>query len=70
MATNLAIDNELLELALLVGGQKTKKATVTLALEEFIQRREAQKILALQGAIDYDRDYDYKAMRYRVHGGR
>ena len=68
MATNLAIDNNLLDIALQVGGLKTKKATVTLALEEFIRRRNAQKILDLRGTIVYDKDYDYKALRNRTGG--
>jgi hypothetical protein len=38
MATNLAIDNRLLEEARRIGGQKTKHATVTEALQEYIQR--------------------------------
>lgn len=65
MATNLAIDPELLERALAVGGEKTKKATVTRALEEFIARREQRKILELAGTIDWDSSYDYKASRTR-----
>ncbi len=65
MATNLSIDNELLKTALEVGGLKTKKDTVNLALEEFIQRRKADEIISLFGTIDYDGDYDYKKMRIR-----
>ena len=47
MATNLAIDPKLLETALAVGGEKTKKATVTKALTEFIARREQKRIAEL-----------------------
>ena len=47
MATNLAIDPELLNRALEVGGEKTKKATVTRALQEFIARREQERLLDL-----------------------
>ena len=65
MATNLSIDRELLETALAVGGLKTKKDTVNLALEEFIQRRKADEVISLFGIIDYDREYDYKKMRTR-----
>ncbi len=65
MATNLSIDRELLETALAVGGLKTKKDTVNLALEEFIQRRKADEVISLFGTIDYDREYDYKKMRTR-----
>ena len=40
MATNLAIDPALLERAVEVSGERTKKAVVTKALQEFIARRE------------------------------
>lgn len=63
MATNLAIDPELLEHALKVSGERTKKAAVTRALEEFIARREQAKILDLVGKLEWDEDYDYKADR-------
>ena len=65
MATNLSIDPELLDRALEVSGEKTKKAAVTKALEEFIQRREQKRILELFGKIDWDPTYDYKAARKR-----
>ncbi|MBT4836115.1 MAG: type II toxin-antitoxin system VapB family antitoxin, partial [Methylococcales bacterium] len=38
MATNLALDNSLLDLALQVGGYKSKKDTVNAALKEFIEK--------------------------------
>jgi Arc/MetJ family transcription regulator len=44
MATNLAIDPELLERALRVSGERTKKAAVTKALHEFIARREQRRV--------------------------
>ena len=44
---------------------KTKKDTVTLALKEFIQRREADQLIAAFGTVDFDEDYDYKAERIR-----
>ncbi|HMS74023.1 type II toxin-antitoxin system VapB family antitoxin [Gordonia sp. (in: high G+C Gram-positive bacteria)] len=65
MATNLAIDPELLEHALRVSGERTKKATVTLALQEFIARREQAAILDLFGTLDWDEGFDYKAERAR-----
>ena len=65
MATNLSIDTDLLETALKTGGLKTKKATVNLALKEFIQRRKNADILSLFGTIEYDADYDYKKARQR-----
>jgi Arc/MetJ family transcription regulator len=65
MATNLAIDDQLLRYALELGGFRSKKDTVNAALEEFIQRRKAEDLINLFGKIDYEVDYDYKAMRNR-----
>ena len=65
MATNLAIDDKLLIEAQSIGGHKTKKATVTEALDEYIQRRKQLRITSLFGKVDYDPDYDYKATRSR-----
>jgi hypothetical protein len=63
--TNLAIDDKLIENARRIGNHKTKKAVVTEALIEYIQRREQLKILGLFGTIDYDDDYNYKDQRKR-----
>jgi Arc/MetJ family transcription regulator len=63
MATNLAIDQELLNRALEVGGLKTKKDTVNLALREFINRRKQIEIINLFGKMTPDPDYDYKKGR-------
>ena len=65
MPTNLAIDDQLLEEARRIGGQRTKKATVTEALEEYIQRRKQAKILDLFGTVEFDPKYDYKKQRRR-----
>ena len=65
MATNLAIDPELLDKALEVGGEKTKKATVNRALQEFIARREQERLLELFGKFDWDDSFDYKRERSR-----
>jgi Arc/MetJ family transcription regulator len=65
MATNLAIDDRLLEEARKIGGLATKKATVTQALNEYIQRRKQAKILDLFGQVDLDSTYDYKRQRRR-----
>jgi Arc/MetJ family transcription regulator len=63
MATNLAIDDNLLDRALVIGGLKTKKDTVNLALDEFIQRRKRQEAVELFGKIEFDKSYDYKKSR-------
>ena len=65
MATNLALDPELIERALAVSGEKTKKAAVTKALQEFIARREQRKLIDLMGKLEWDKSYDYKADRSR-----
>ena len=65
MATNLSIDPELLDKALEIGGEKTKKATVTKALREFIARREQKKLMDLFGTLEWNDDFDYKHERCR-----
>lgn len=66
MATNLALDPELLERALAVSGQTTKKAAVTLALQEFIARREQLGLLDFVGTLEWDDSFDYKEGRTRA----
>ncbi len=65
MATNLALDPELLETAFRVSGEPTKRAAVTRALQEFIARREQQRVAELFGKLDWDDAFDYKAERTR-----
>ena len=65
MATNLAIDPNLIERALAVSGERTKKAAVTRALEEFIARRQQKELLTLTGKLEWDRGFDYKKFRSR-----
>ena len=65
MATNLAIDPDLLDRALAVSGERTKKAAVTKALQEFIARRQQKRVLDLMGKLEWDQSYDYKAERSR-----
>lgn len=63
MATNLAIDDNLLKRALRISRLKTKKETVTTALEEFIERREQKKIIKNLGTVSFREDWDYKKDR-------
>ena len=65
MATNLALDPDLIERAVKVSGERTKKAAVTRALEEFIARRGQRKLVELMGKLDWDESFDYKAERSR-----
>lgn len=63
MATNLALDDKLIEAAVQAGGHKTKKAAVTAALTEYVRSRRRRQILKWRGQVDYFDDYDYKALR-------
>ncbi|MCA4904458.1 MAG: type II toxin-antitoxin system VapB family antitoxin [bacterium] len=65
MATNLAIDPELLDRAVEVSGVRTKKAVVTMALQEFIARREQRRVVELMGKLEWNDAFDYKAERSR-----
>ena len=65
MATNLSLDPKLIERALEVSGEKTKKAAVTRALEEFIARRRQKSLVDLMGKLEWDRSFDYKKERSR-----
>ena len=63
MATNMDIEPDLLEEAMKLGGHRTKRAAVTEALREYVERRNQLRILELFGTVEYDEDYDYKAQR-------
>ena len=65
MATNLSIDPDLIEQALEVSGDRTKKAAVTKALQEFIARRRQKRLIDLFGKLEWDPSYDYKTERAR-----
>jgi Arc/MetJ family transcription regulator len=65
MATNLAIDDNLIEEARRVGNHKTKKEAVTTALSEYVAHRKRLEILSSFGTIDFDPKYDYKVERKR-----
>jgi len=65
MATNLALDDNLIEEARRAGGHKTKKEAVTAALAEYVKRRQQLGILKIFGALDFDPKYDAKAERRR-----
>ncbi|OFZ70622.1 MAG: antitoxin [Betaproteobacteria bacterium RBG_16_58_11] len=63
MATNLALDDELIETARKLGGHRSKREAVTQALEEYVQRIRQQEILDDFGTIDFDPRHDYKKQR-------
>ncbi len=63
MATNLAIDDWLIDEAKAIGKHRTHKGVVTEALQEYIQRRKQTEIINIFNKIDYDQDYNYKKQR-------
>ena len=65
MATNLAVSPDLLERALELSGKRTKTAAVTLALQEFIARREQRRLIELFDSLDWDPTFDHKTERSR-----
>ena len=65
MATNLSLDSDLIERALEMSGERTKKVAVTRALEEFIVRRRQKRLVDLMGKLEWDKSFDYKNERSR-----
>ena len=65
MATNLALDDRLINEALKIGHHKSKKEAVTEALRKYINLLKQQDILSSFGKISFEKDYDYKKGRSR-----
>ena len=65
MATNLNLDDALLNEAVKLSGKKTKRETVNAALAEFVSRRKQRRILDLFGELEWDPRFDYKKERDR-----
>jgi hypothetical protein len=68
MATNLALDDRLIEEARRAGNHKTKKAAVNAALDEYVRKHKQMRILEAFGTVAFDPTYDYKAERQRRRG--
>lgn len=63
MATNLALDDALIQEAQALGQHKTKKDAVTAALTEYIGFQKRRALLELLGKVPFDKKYDYKRER-------
>jgi hypothetical protein len=63
MEPNLAIDSNLLEYALQIGGMKAENEIINLALEEFIKRRMGENVISVFNNVEYDENYEYKKLR-------
>jgi len=66
MATNLQLDNKLIQQAVELGGHHTKRAAVTQALSDYIRNLQQEKILDLFGKVDFRLEYDYKRQRAKA----
>ena len=64
-ATNLSIEPALIDRALEVSGERTKKAAVPKARQEFIARRRQKRLLDLLGKLEWNPSYDDKSERGR-----
>jgi Arc/MetJ family transcription regulator len=60
---NLELDDKLVDRAVKLSRFKTKKEAVRAAVAEFVARRQRRLILDLSGKIQFNSDWDYKAMR-------
>jgi Arc/MetJ family transcription regulator len=65
VATNLAIDDALLERAKRLGHHRTKREAVNVALREYVRNKELAKVVEAFGTIDFDPGWDPKAERRR-----
>ncbi len=63
VATNLGIDEKLLEEALKLGKHKSKKDTVNEALREYVLRRKRKEVLSLFGKVEMEPAYNYRKER-------
>ena len=66
MATNLALDDELIEEVKRAGKHRTKKAAVTAALKDYVKARRRLRLLEWIGKIEYFDDYDHKSARRKT----
>lgn len=65
MATNLALEDKLINEARRIGKHKSKKDAVNAALRDYIRSHKRLKLLDWIGKVEYYDDYDYKAQRNR-----
>ena len=63
VATNLDLDDALIEAARQLGAHKTKRDAVTRALAEYVRWLRQKAVISEFGTIDYDPKYDHKKQR-------
>lgn len=65
LATNLALDDRLVDEARRLGRHRTKRAAVNEALAEYVARRKRRRVTDLFGSLDWDETYNHKQERRR-----
>ena len=68
MATNLALDDRLIEQAVRLGKHKSKKEAVTAALEAYVRQRKRSGLRDLIGAVEFHADFGRRPARRRRTG--
>jgi Arc/MetJ family transcription regulator len=68
--TNLVLREDLLREAVAVSGEKTYSRAVEMALEDFVRRAKARKILELRGSGLWDGDLGDMRRDRKAHRGR
>lgn len=63
VATNLAIDEKLLEAAKRIGKHRTKRETVNRALREYVRRHAQLAAIEAFGTFDFDPAWDHRRDR-------
>jgi Arc/MetJ family transcription regulator len=63
MRTNVVLDDDLVQEAIVLSGVRTKKDVIALALQEFVMSRKRLNLLEIAGKISFRDNYDYKACR-------
>jgi Arc/MetJ family transcription regulator len=66
VATNLQLDDRLIQEAAALGKHRTKKEAVTRALTDYISHLRQDRILGLFGKVEFNPAYDYKRQRART----
>ncbi len=70
MATNLALNDELILEAKRLGHHRSKKEAVEAALEDYVRHKRQLRILSAFGTVAFEPTYDYKKARSRVRLAR
>lgn len=63
MRTNIVLDDELVKEASALTGISVKRELVDMALRELIKIKRKKNMFDLAGKIEFEENYDYKAMR-------